>query len=120
MLYLLLISLLFFGLAYRLYGRFLDGRCGIDDNRPTPAHTLSLAMPLCMMLPTMLRMMQLMRRAMMLLMSAPRLSRLLLPPPPRQLTSPPPPPSPPLMPRVLLALLHELALRRRRLRLVFL
>ena len=39
MVYLLLTSLVFFALAYRLYGGFMDRRCGIDDQRPTPAHT---------------------------------------------------------------------------------
>ncbi|MGC9452528.1 MAG: carbon starvation CstA family protein [Oceanipulchritudo sp.] len=38
MLYLLLISLVFFALIYRYFGRFMDRRCGIDDNRKTPAH----------------------------------------------------------------------------------
>lgn len=40
MLPLLLLSLVFFALAYRYFGRFMDRRCGIDDARPTPAHTL--------------------------------------------------------------------------------
>lgn len=32
-------SLLLFGLAYRLYGRWLDHRFEVDDRQPTPAHT---------------------------------------------------------------------------------
>lgn len=40
MLTLLLLSIFFFALAYRLFGAFMDRRCGIDDKRPTPAHTL--------------------------------------------------------------------------------
>jgi carbon starvation protein len=39
MLQLLLFSIVFFALAYRFFGRFMDRRCGIDDARPTPAHT---------------------------------------------------------------------------------
>ena len=39
MLYLLLISLIFFALAYRFFGAFMDRRVGLDDTRPTPAHT---------------------------------------------------------------------------------
>ena len=39
MVYLLLISIIFFGLAYRIFGAFMDRRCGLDDARPTPAHT---------------------------------------------------------------------------------
>jgi carbon starvation protein len=38
MLYLLLISLVFFALVYRYFGTFMDRRCGLDDSRPTPAH----------------------------------------------------------------------------------
>lgn len=41
MLYLLLISIIFFFLAYRLFGGFIDRRCGIDSNRKTPAHTIN-------------------------------------------------------------------------------
>ena len=37
---LLLFSLLFFALAYRFFGAFMDRRCGVDDARPTPAHRL--------------------------------------------------------------------------------
>ena len=39
MLYLLLISIIFFALAYRYFGAFMDRRCGLDDARKTPAHT---------------------------------------------------------------------------------
>ena len=39
MVLILLISLVFFALAYRFYGGFMDRRCGIDDKRATPAHT---------------------------------------------------------------------------------
>lgn len=35
----MLVSCLCFALAYRFYGAFLIRRCGIDDSRPTPAHT---------------------------------------------------------------------------------
>ncbi len=37
---LLLFSLLFFALAYRYFGAFMDRRCEVDDARPTPAHAL--------------------------------------------------------------------------------
>lgn len=40
MLELLLISIAFFYLAYRLFGSFMDKRCGVDPSRETPAHTL--------------------------------------------------------------------------------
>ncbi|MFO7725404.1 MAG: carbon starvation CstA family protein [Oceanipulchritudo sp.] len=40
MTYLLLISIVFFIFIYRSFGAFLDRRCGIDNARPTPAHTL--------------------------------------------------------------------------------
>ncbi|MEX0332574.1 MAG: carbon starvation protein A [Puniceicoccaceae bacterium] len=40
MLALLLISIVFFAVAYRVYGKFLDRRCQLDDSRPTPAETL--------------------------------------------------------------------------------
>ena len=39
MLVLLIISLIFFGVVYRVFGQFLDRRCGLDDLRKTPAHT---------------------------------------------------------------------------------
>jgi carbon starvation protein len=39
MVYLLLITILFFYMAYRLFGAFMDRRCGLDDSRETPAHT---------------------------------------------------------------------------------
>jgi carbon starvation protein len=39
MLYLLLISLIFFALIYRYFGAFMDRRCGVDDSRATPAYT---------------------------------------------------------------------------------
>ena len=32
-------SLLLFGLAYRIYGRWLERRFDVDNRRPTPAHT---------------------------------------------------------------------------------
>jgi len=35
----LLFSAVFFAFAYRWFGGFLMRRCGIDDSRPTPAHT---------------------------------------------------------------------------------
>lgn len=38
---LLLLSIVFFGIAYRVYGDFLDRRCKVDDGRPTPAETLN-------------------------------------------------------------------------------
>jgi len=37
----LLLSCLFFALAYRFYGHFLCKRCQIDDKKPTPAHILN-------------------------------------------------------------------------------
>lgn len=37
---LLLISLVFFAIIYKYFGAFMDRRCGIDDARQTPAHTL--------------------------------------------------------------------------------
>lgn len=40
MLVLLLISIAFFYLAYRLFGNFMDKRCGVDPLRETPAHQL--------------------------------------------------------------------------------
>jgi len=36
---LLFISICFFALIYRYFGRFLDKRCRVDDTLPTPAHT---------------------------------------------------------------------------------
>jgi carbon starvation protein len=36
---LLLFTLVILFLAYRTYGRFVSGRLGVDENRPTPAHT---------------------------------------------------------------------------------
>ena len=41
MVYLLLISIIFFYLAYRYFGSFMDRRCGIDKQRQTPAHTVN-------------------------------------------------------------------------------
>lgn len=32
--------MIFFAVAYRVYGNFLDRRCQLDDQRPTPAETL--------------------------------------------------------------------------------
>lgn len=40
MIFLLLISIVFFVFIYRYFGAFLDRRCSIDNTRPTPAHTL--------------------------------------------------------------------------------
>ncbi|NDV63528.1 carbon starvation protein A [Puniceicoccales bacterium CK1056] len=40
MITLLLISLVFFAIVYRVFGTFMDRRCGIDDSNKTPAHTL--------------------------------------------------------------------------------
>ncbi len=36
---LLIVGIVFFILAYRFYGRFLEKLFGVDVNRPTPAHT---------------------------------------------------------------------------------
>ncbi|MGA1205112.1 MAG: carbon starvation protein A [Opitutales bacterium] len=41
MIYLLLISIVFFYLAYRIFGNFIDRRCGIDRERETPAHSVN-------------------------------------------------------------------------------
>ncbi|RME68748.1 MAG: carbon starvation protein A [Verrucomicrobia bacterium] len=37
---LILVTVVLIALAYRFYGAFLARRCGLDDARPTPAHTL--------------------------------------------------------------------------------
>jgi len=36
-----LVTCVLIALAYRYYGAFLSRRCGLDDRRPTPAHTMN-------------------------------------------------------------------------------
>jgi carbon starvation protein len=39
--FLMLLTLILLALAYRIYGRLLAGRLGVDPARPTPAHTVN-------------------------------------------------------------------------------